>query len=63
MSKDVIEKEQDLKALVEADKKKRVAECGAGLEEILKKHNCTLVAHVILSTNSVTPQIVIQALD
>lgn len=47
----------------EADKKKRLEECAAGLEALLAKHNCRLVPfNVVQPDGSAVPRVSIQAI-
>lgn len=54
--------EDQAKALLEEEKKKRVDACKKELEEVTKKHNCTLDVAIVVSQSGNTPIINVRAL-
>ena len=54
-------KEQELTAALEEEKKARAEQCLAEYNEVLKKYNCSVTAQTIITGSQIESRILIQA--
>lgn len=55
------EQKPDLKALIEQDKRERIAACTAAIQQALAQHRCRLDVFVVLRQGQVQPQVQVVA--